>query len=69
MNQIAFLFYSQCGLFKAYVFCVSLKDGDGTIDFREYVIGVTVLCRPANNEEVIQTAFKVMILQIEVMIL
>uniref|UniRef100_A0A672LM15 Lysophosphatidylcholine acyltransferase 2 n=1 Tax=Sinocyclocheilus grahami TaxID=75366 RepID=A0A672LM15_SINGR len=34
------------------------RNGDGTIDFREYVIGVTVLCRPANNEEVIQTAFK-----------
>lgn len=34
------------------------RDGDGTIDFREYVIGVTVLCRPANTEEVIQTAFK-----------
>ncbi|XP_055061381.1 lysophosphatidylcholine acyltransferase 2 [Misgurnus anguillicaudatus] len=33
------------------------RDGDGTIDFREYVIGVTVLCRPANTEEVIQTAF------------
>ncbi len=28
------------------------------------MIGVTVLCRPANNEEVIQTAFKVIISQI-----
>ncbi|KAG1943139.1 lysophosphatidylcholine acyltransferase [Pimephales promelas] len=51
------------------LFALFDRDGDGTIDFREYVIGVTVLCRPANNEEVIQTAFKVMILQIEVMIL
>ncbi|KAG5270065.1 hypothetical protein AALO_G00188270 [Alosa alosa] len=34
------------------------RDGDGTIDFREYVIGVTVLCRPANTEEVIQMAFQ-----------
>ncbi|KAF7688063.1 lysophosphatidylcholine acyltransferase 2 [Silurus meridionalis] len=34
------------------------RNGDGTIDFREYVIGMTVLCRPANTEEVIQTAFK-----------
>ncbi|XP_062405653.1 lysophosphatidylcholine acyltransferase 2 [Sardina pilchardus] len=34
------------------------RDGDGTIDFREYVIGVTVLCRPANTEEVIKLAFQ-----------
>ncbi|KAF5897084.1 lysophosphatidylcholine acyltransferase 2 [Clarias magur] len=34
------------------------RNGDGTVDFREYVIGMTVLCRPANTEEVIQTAFK-----------
>ncbi|XP_067306721.1 lysophosphatidylcholine acyltransferase 2 [Pseudorasbora parva] len=40
------------------LFALFDRNGDGTIDFREYVIGVTVLCRPANNEDVIQTAFK-----------
>ncbi|XP_012682454.1 lysophosphatidylcholine acyltransferase 2 [Clupea harengus] len=40
------------------LFALFDRDGDGTIDFREYVIGVTVLCRPANTEEVIQMAFK-----------
>ncbi|XP_053473183.1 lysophosphatidylcholine acyltransferase 2 [Ictalurus furcatus] len=40
------------------LFALFDRDGDGTIDFREYVIGMTVLCRPANTEEVIQTAFK-----------
>ncbi|KAG8001389.1 Lysophosphatidylcholine acyltransferase 2, partial [Nibea albiflora] len=34
------------------------RDGDGTIDFREYVIGVTILCRPANTEDVLRLAFK-----------
>ncbi|KAG7263173.1 hypothetical protein CRUP_002203 [Coryphaenoides rupestris] len=34
------------------------RDGDGTIDFREYVIGVTMLCRPANTEDVLRMAFK-----------
>ncbi|XP_036399944.1 lysophosphatidylcholine acyltransferase 2 [Megalops cyprinoides] len=34
------------------------RNGDGTIDFREYVIGVTVLCRPANTEETIRMAFQ-----------
>uniref|UniRef100_A0A6Q2Y3T4 EF-hand domain-containing protein n=1 Tax=Esox lucius TaxID=8010 RepID=A0A6Q2Y3T4_ESOLU len=34
------------------------RNGDGTIDFREYVIGVTILCRPANTEEVLRTAFQ-----------
>lgn len=36
-----------------------VKNGDGTIDFREYVIGVTILCRPANTEEVLRLAFQV----------
>ncbi|XP_028333489.1 lysophosphatidylcholine acyltransferase 2 isoform X3 [Physeter macrocephalus] len=31
---------------------------DGSIDFREYVIGLAVLCNPANTEEIIQVAFK-----------
>uniref|UniRef100_A0A8C3SDF1 Lysophosphatidylcholine acyltransferase 2 n=1 Tax=Chelydra serpentina TaxID=8475 RepID=A0A8C3SDF1_CHESE len=34
------------------------RNGDGTIDFREYVIGLSVLCNPANTEETIQMAFK-----------
>uniref|UniRef100_H3C3X4 Lysophosphatidylcholine acyltransferase 2 n=1 Tax=Tetraodon nigroviridis TaxID=99883 RepID=H3C3X4_TETNG len=34
------------------------RNGDGTIDFREYVIGVTILCRPANTEDVLQMAFQ-----------
>uniref|UniRef100_A0A8C7BFB8 Lysophosphatidylcholine acyltransferase 2 n=1 Tax=Neovison vison TaxID=452646 RepID=A0A8C7BFB8_NEOVI len=31
---------------------------DGSIDFREYVIGLAVLCHPANTEDIIQVAFK-----------
>ncbi|NWI95232.1 PCAT2 acyltransferase, partial [Pitta sordida] len=34
------------------------RDGDGTIDFREYVIGLSILCNPANTEETIKMAFK-----------
>ncbi|KAG9352565.1 hypothetical protein JZ751_020979 [Albula glossodonta] len=34
------------------------RNGDGTIDFREYVIGVTVLCMPSNTEETIKMAFQ-----------
>uniref|UniRef100_A0A8C5X4H6 Lysophosphatidylcholine acyltransferase 2 n=1 Tax=Malurus cyaneus samueli TaxID=2593467 RepID=A0A8C5X4H6_9PASS len=34
------------------------RNGDGTIDFREYVIGLSVLCNPANTEETIRMAFK-----------
>ncbi|XP_009575033.1 PREDICTED: lysophosphatidylcholine acyltransferase 2-like, partial [Fulmarus glacialis] len=33
-------------------------NGDGTIDFREYVIGLSILCNPANTEETIRMAFK-----------
>lgn len=35
------------------------QNDDGSIDFREYVIGLAVLCNPANTEEIIQVAFKV----------
>ncbi|XP_027745660.1 lysophosphatidylcholine acyltransferase 2 [Empidonax traillii] len=34
------------------------RNGDGSIDFREYVIGLSILCNPANTEETIQMAFK-----------
>nr|KAF6407387.1 lysophosphatidylcholine acyltransferase 2 [Molossus molossus] len=34
------------------------RNHDGSIDFREYVIGLAVLCNPANTEEIIQVAFK-----------
>ncbi|KAK2514920.1 hypothetical protein Q9233_014704 [Columba guinea] len=34
------------------------QNGDGTIDFREYVIGLSILCNPANTEETIRMAFK-----------
>uniref|UniRef100_A0A098LZR5 CG32699-PA n=1 Tax=Hypsiglena sp. JMG-2014 TaxID=1550645 RepID=A0A098LZR5_9SAUR len=34
------------------------RNGDGTIDFREYVIGLSVLCNPANTEQTIQMAFQ-----------
>ncbi|OWK58582.1 Lysophosphatidylcholine acyltransferase 2 [Lonchura striata] len=34
------------------------RNGDGTIDFREYVIGLSILCNSANTEETIRMAFK-----------
>ncbi|XP_043859037.1 lysophosphatidylcholine acyltransferase 2-like [Dromiciops gliroides] len=34
------------------------RNHDGTIDFREYVIGLSVLCNPANTEDLIHMAFK-----------
>ncbi|KFR14632.1 Lysophosphatidylcholine acyltransferase 2 [Opisthocomus hoazin] len=34
------------------------RNGDGTIDFREYVIGLSILCNPANTEDTIRMAFK-----------
>ncbi|MBN3290665.1 PCAT2 acyltransferase, partial [Polypterus senegalus] len=40
------------------LFALFDRNGDSTIDFREYVIGLTVLCRPVNNEETIHMAFK-----------
>ncbi|XP_051884610.1 lysophosphatidylcholine acyltransferase 2 [Pristis pectinata] len=41
------------------VFHLFDRNGDGTIDFREYVIGLVILCSPANTEETVQFAFKV----------
>ncbi|XP_069757667.1 lysophosphatidylcholine acyltransferase 2 isoform X2 [Narcine bancroftii] len=41
------------------VFSLFDRNSDGTIDFREYVIGLVVLCSPANTEETVQFAFKV----------
>ncbi|XP_061621586.1 lysophosphatidylcholine acyltransferase 2 isoform X2 [Phyllopteryx taeniolatus] len=40
------------------LFALFDRNGDGTIDFREYVIGVTILCRPANTEDVLRMAFR-----------
>uniref|UniRef100_A0A8C6PIH1 Lysophosphatidylcholine acyltransferase 2 n=1 Tax=Nothobranchius furzeri TaxID=105023 RepID=A0A8C6PIH1_NOTFU len=40
------------------LFALFDRDGDGTIDFREYVIGVNILCRPANTEDILQMAFQ-----------
>lgn len=34
------------------------RDGSGTIDFREYVIGFHLVARPANTEDTIQLAFE-----------
>ncbi|XP_037835903.1 lysophosphatidylcholine acyltransferase 2 isoform X2 [Kryptolebias marmoratus] len=40
------------------LFALFDRNGDGTIDFREYVIGVNILCRPANTDDVLQMAFQ-----------
>ncbi|XP_040838625.1 lysophosphatidylcholine acyltransferase 2 isoform X2 [Ochotona curzoniae] len=40
------------------LFALFDRNNDGSIDFREYVIGLAVLCNPANTEEIIQVAFK-----------
>ncbi|XP_075394095.1 lysophosphatidylcholine acyltransferase 2 isoform X2 [Tenrec ecaudatus] len=40
------------------LFALFDRNHDGSIDFREYVIGLAVLCHPANTEEIIQVAFK-----------
>ena len=41
--------------------CVTLcilQDGSGHIDFREYVIGMSMISEPAGNDETVQLAFK-----------
>ncbi|XP_012941031.1 lysophosphatidylcholine acyltransferase 2 isoform X3 [Aplysia californica] len=40
------------------VFDLYDRDGSGTIDFREYVIGLSLISEPANNDETIQLAFQ-----------
>ncbi|XP_053127372.1 lysophosphatidylcholine acyltransferase 2 [Hemicordylus capensis] len=40
------------------LFALFDRNGDGTVDFREYVIGLSILCNPANTEQTIQMAFK-----------
>uniref|UniRef100_A0A2D4IH74 EF-hand domain-containing protein n=1 Tax=Micrurus lemniscatus lemniscatus TaxID=129467 RepID=A0A2D4IH74_MICLE len=40
------------------LFALFDRNSDGTIDFREYVIGLSVLCNPANTEQTIQMAFQ-----------
>ncbi|XP_067327221.1 lysophosphatidylcholine acyltransferase 2 [Anolis sagrei] len=40
------------------LFALFDRNGDGSIDFREYVIGLSVLCNPANTEQTIQMAFQ-----------
>ena len=35
------------------------QDGSGTIDFREYIIGLSLVSDPANTEDTLQMAFKV----------
>ncbi|XP_038050369.1 lysophosphatidylcholine acyltransferase 2-like isoform X3 [Patiria miniata] len=39
------------------VFALYDRDGSGKIDFREYVIGCSLLAQPANNDETLKLAF------------
>ncbi|XP_030060169.1 lysophosphatidylcholine acyltransferase 2 [Microcaecilia unicolor] len=40
------------------LFALFDRNDDGTIDFREYVIGMAIVCNPATTEETIMMAFK-----------
>ncbi|XP_064639975.1 lysophosphatidylcholine acyltransferase 2-like isoform X2 [Lineus longissimus] len=40
------------------VFDMYDRDGSGTIDFREYVIGLSLISMPANTDETLQLAFR-----------
>ncbi|XP_078688123.1 lysophosphatidylcholine acyltransferase 2-like isoform X2 [Branchiostoma floridae x Branchiostoma belcheri] len=40
------------------LFAMYDRDGTGKIDFREYVIGLSVVSQPANTDETLQMAFK-----------
>nr|XP_031313362.1 LOW QUALITY PROTEIN: lysophosphatidylcholine acyltransferase 2B-like [Camelus dromedarius] len=40
------------------LFALFDRNNDGSIDFREYVIGLTVLCNPANTAKILQTSFR-----------
>ncbi|XP_012790785.2 lysophosphatidylcholine acyltransferase 2B-like [Sorex araneus] len=41
----------------AQLFALFDRNNDGYIDFREYVIGLTVLCNPSNIERILKMAF------------
>ena len=40
-------------------FLFSFQDGSGKLDFREYVIGLSLMSMPANSDATITLAFKV----------
>lgn len=42
------------------LFALFDRNNDGSIDFREYVIGLTVLCNPANTEKILHMSFKLL---------
>ncbi|XP_004699639.1 lysophosphatidylcholine acyltransferase 2B-like [Echinops telfairi] len=39
------------------LFALFDRNQDGSIDFREYVIGLTILCNPDNTEKILQVSF------------
>ena len=50
------------------LFALFDRNNDGSIDFREYVIGLTVLCNPVNTEKILQMSFKLFDLDDDVFI-